>query len=239
MSRGIKVLSQGEATTGCPGVDVQYYEAMGSLCSNFTWPSAPCKLPFAILSSACCHLGKIALACSYHRTTELMCWKCFVIGLLKIISWLSLWNYTVLKLEGDLGGHPVQPLALDWPVIRTWKSIVKLFRPSLSFLMVLPCFVFLSLQLNSPMNPVSSTEDIKPPLGLNGVLKVPVHPSSAMASFTKHICAICGDRSSGNVTFAECLAEGWDIRIKSFYYPILVCSWHVKVGDWETLGTYL
>ncbi|XP_077162537.1 retinoic acid receptor RXR-alpha isoform X3 [Paroedura picta] len=54
-----------------------------------------------------------------------------------------------------------------------------------------------SPQLNSPMNPVSSTEDIKPPLGLNGVLKVPMHPSAAMASFTKHICAICGDRSSG------------------------------------------
>ncbi|XP_039362586.1 retinoic acid receptor RXR-alpha isoform X1 [Mauremys reevesii] len=54
-----------------------------------------------------------------------------------------------------------------------------------------------SPQLNSPMNPISSTEDIKPPLGLNGVLKVPAHPSGTMASFTKHICAICGDRSSG------------------------------------------
>ncbi|XP_054583266.1 retinoic acid receptor RXR-alpha isoform X3 [Eptesicus fuscus] len=54
-----------------------------------------------------------------------------------------------------------------------------------------------SPQLSSPMNPVSSTEDIKPPLGLNGVLKVPAHPSGNMASFTKHICAICGDRSSG------------------------------------------
>ncbi|XP_033923760.1 retinoic acid receptor RXR-alpha [Melopsittacus undulatus] len=54
-----------------------------------------------------------------------------------------------------------------------------------------------SPQLNSPMNSVSSTEDIKPPLGLNGVLKVPAHPSGTMASFTKHICAICGDRSSG------------------------------------------
>ncbi|KFV06411.1 Retinoic acid receptor RXR-alpha, partial [Tauraco erythrolophus] len=57
--------------------------------------------------------------------------------------------------------------------------------------------VLLSRQLNSPMNPVSSSEDIKPPLGLNGVLKVPAHPSGTMASFTKHICAICGDRSSG------------------------------------------
>ncbi|NWI55595.1 RXRA protein, partial [Calyptomena viridis] len=54
-----------------------------------------------------------------------------------------------------------------------------------------------SPQLNSPMNSVTSTEDIKPPLGLNGVLKVPAHPSGTMASFTKHICAICGDRSSG------------------------------------------
>ncbi|KAL7978447.1 hypothetical protein Chor_004264 [Crotalus horridus] len=54
-----------------------------------------------------------------------------------------------------------------------------------------------SPQLNSPLNPVSSTEDIKPPLGINGVLKVPMHPSSIMPAFTKHICAICGDRSSG------------------------------------------
>nr|XP_014346216.1 PREDICTED: retinoic acid receptor RXR-alpha [Latimeria chalumnae] len=66
-----------------------------------------------------------------------------------------------------------------------------------------------SPQINSPMNPVSSTEDIKPPLGINGVMKVPTHPSgvmatmssmssmSCMSSFTKHICAICGDRSSG------------------------------------------
>uniref|UniRef100_A0A8D1BYY2 Retinoic acid receptor RXR n=1 Tax=Sus scrofa TaxID=9823 RepID=A0A8D1BYY2_PIG len=54
-----------------------------------------------------------------------------------------------------------------------------------------------SPQLSSPMNPVSSSEDIKPPLGINGVLKVPAHPSGNMASFTKHICAICGDRSSG------------------------------------------
>ncbi|XP_066436327.1 retinoic acid receptor RXR-alpha isoform X2 [Eleutherodactylus coqui] len=54
-----------------------------------------------------------------------------------------------------------------------------------------------SPQLHSPMNSVSSTEDIKPPPGINGILKVPQHPSGAMAAFTKHICAICGDRSSG------------------------------------------
>lgn len=47
------------------------------------------------------------------------------------------------------------------------------------------------------MNSVSSTEDIKPPLGLNGVKKFPAQPSGTALSLTKHICAICGDRSSG------------------------------------------
>uniref|UniRef100_H3CLI2 Retinoic acid receptor RXR n=1 Tax=Tetraodon nigroviridis TaxID=99883 RepID=H3CLI2_TETNG len=52
-------------------------------------------------------------------------------------------------------------------------------------------------QLNSPMNSVSSTEDIKPPLGINGVMKVPAQPSGTSLSLSKHICTICGDRSSG------------------------------------------
>ncbi|KAB1280578.1 Retinoic acid receptor RXR-alpha [Camelus dromedarius] len=64
-----------------------------------------------------------------------------------------------------------------------------------------------SPQLSSPMNPVSSSEDIKPPLGLNGVLKVPAHPSGNMASFTKHICAICGDRSSAEGLRRELRAD--------------------------------
>ncbi|XP_059894878.1 retinoic acid receptor RXR-alpha-A isoform X1 [Gadus macrocephalus] len=50
----------------------------------------------------------------------------------------------------------------------------------------------------SPLNsPLSSSEDIKPPLGLNGVMKVPAQPCGTPLSLTKHICAICGDRSSG------------------------------------------
>uniref|UniRef100_A0A3Q3G8Z6 Retinoic acid receptor RXR n=1 Tax=Labrus bergylta TaxID=56723 RepID=A0A3Q3G8Z6_9LABR len=60
------------------------------------------------------------------------------------------------------------------------------------------CLCVLMFQLNSPMNSVSSTEDIKPPLGLNGVMKVPAQPSGTTLSLTKHICAICGDRSSGD-----------------------------------------
>ncbi|XP_036381950.1 retinoic acid receptor RXR-alpha-A-like isoform X2 [Megalops cyprinoides] len=55
----------------------------------------------------------------------------------------------------------------------------------------------ISPQLSSPMNAVSSSEDVKPPLGLNGVMKVPAQPSGTPLSITKHICAICGDRSSG------------------------------------------
>lgn len=54
-----------------------------------------------------------------------------------------------------------------------------------------------SPQINSPMNSVSSTEDVKPPLGINGMLKMPSHSSNCPISLTKHICAICGDRSSG------------------------------------------
>ncbi|KAJ8372964.1 hypothetical protein AAFF_G00272450 [Aldrovandia affinis] len=53
-----------------------------------------------------------------------------------------------------------------------------------------------SPQLNSPMKLVSSSEDIKPPLGMNG-MKIPAQPSCTPLSLTKHTCAICGDRSSG------------------------------------------
>lgn len=59
------------------------------------------------------------------------------------------------------------------------------------------CLCVLMFQLNSPMHSISSSEDIKPPLGLNGVMKVPAQPSGTILSLTKHICAICGDRSSG------------------------------------------
>ncbi|KTG01848.1 hypothetical protein cypCar_00012660 [Cyprinus carpio] len=49
-----------------------------------------------------------------------------------------------------------------------------------------------SPQMNS-MNSVSSSEDIKPPPGLAGLGS---YPCSSPGSLSKHICAICGDRSS-------------------------------------------
>lgn len=54
------------------------------------------------------------------------------------------------------------------------------------------------------MNSVSSTEDIKPPLGINGVMKVPAQPSGTSLSLSKHICTICGDRSSGELQTNNC-----------------------------------
>lgn len=66
------------------------------------------------------------------------------------------------------------------------------------------CLFAYVLQLNSPMNSVSSSEDIKPPLGINGVMKVPTQPLGTPLSLTKHICAICGDRSSGTKTHYTC-----------------------------------
>nr|XP_032836685.1 retinoic acid receptor RXR-alpha-B-like isoform X1 [Petromyzon marinus] len=52
---------------------------------------------------------------------------------------------------------------------------------------------------SSGLNMVSSSEDVKPPLGINGVGgKASMHGgSSPLPCLSKHICAICGDRSSG------------------------------------------
>ena len=69
---------------------------------------------------------------------------------------------------------------------------------------VVVCVCVSVFQLNSPMNSVSSTEDIKPPLGINGVMKVPAQPSGTSLSLSKHICTICGDRSSGEPQTNNC-----------------------------------
>ncbi|MGH0125485.1 UNVERIFIED_CONTAM: hypothetical protein FKN15_054582 [Acipenser sinensis] len=47
------------------------------------------------------------------------------------------------------------------------------------------------------MSSVSSTEDIKPPPGLSGIGNLSSYPCTSPGSLSKHICAICGDRSSG------------------------------------------
>lgn len=66
--------------------------------------------------------------------------------------------------------------------------------------LTLPVYVLfllplLLLQLNV-VNSVSSSEDIKPLPGLPGIGNMN-YPSTSPGSLVKHICAICGDRSSG------------------------------------------
>uniref|UniRef100_A0A669PLS7 Retinoic acid receptor RXR n=1 Tax=Phasianus colchicus TaxID=9054 RepID=A0A669PLS7_PHACC len=56
-------------------------------------------------------------------------------------------------------------------------------------------FVTHSPQLNV-LNNVSSSEDVKPLPGLPGIGNMN-YPSTSPGSLAKHICAICGDRSSG------------------------------------------
>ncbi|XP_051989750.1 retinoic acid receptor RXR-gamma-A isoform X1 [Xyrauchen texanus] len=53
-----------------------------------------------------------------------------------------------------------------------------------------------SPQMNS-LNSVSSSEDIKPPPGLVGLGGVNSYSCGSPGSLSRHICAICGDRSSG------------------------------------------
>ncbi|KAK1792868.1 hypothetical protein P4O66_012129, partial [Electrophorus voltai] len=89
---------------------------------------------------------------------------------------------------------PINGMASPFPVISSPLGHHSMTGPSSTGTAFGPS---LSPQLSSPMTSVSSPEDIKPPLGLNGVLKVPAQPMGTSLSLTKHICTICGDRSSG------------------------------------------
>ncbi|XP_047657267.1 retinoic acid receptor RXR-gamma-B isoform X2 [Tachysurus fulvidraco] len=53
-----------------------------------------------------------------------------------------------------------------------------------------------SPQMNS-LNNVSSSEDVKPPPGLLPLANISSYQCTSPGSMSKHICAICGDRSSG------------------------------------------
>ncbi|XP_023662262.1 retinoic acid receptor RXR-gamma-A isoform X4 [Paramormyrops kingsleyae] len=87
-------------------------------------------------------------------------------------------------------GSPINGLASPYSVITS-----SLGSPSVS----LPSTPGINYgALNSPqLSNVSSTEDIKPPLGLVGMGSVGGYQCTSPGSMSKHICAICGDRSSG------------------------------------------
>uniref|UniRef100_W5LZH7 Retinoic acid receptor RXR n=1 Tax=Lepisosteus oculatus TaxID=7918 RepID=W5LZH7_LEPOC len=90
-------------------------------------------------------------------------------------------------------GSPINGLASPYSVITSSLASPSVSMPST------PGMNFGSL--NSPqmssMNNVSSTEDIKPPPGLSGIGNLSSYQSMSPGSLSKHICAICGDRSSG------------------------------------------
>ncbi|XP_041957300.1 LOW QUALITY PROTEIN: retinoic acid receptor RXR-alpha-B [Alosa sapidissima] len=88
---------------------------------------------------------------------------------------------------GGSGGSLHSPISSPFPLI---SSMGPHTHPGNS--------VAFSPQMNCPMSAMSSSEDIKPPLGLNGIMRSPSQtPCSFSVSLSKHICAICGDRSSG------------------------------------------
>lgn len=91
----------------------------------------------------------------------------------------------------------------DTPYLETaWNSVcfssntpLLLLGLGISLPLVCASLYFFLLQLNV-VNSVSISEDIKPLPGLPGIGNMN-YPSASPGSLVKHICAICGDRSSG------------------------------------------
>lgn len=70
-------------------------------------------------------------------------------------------------------------------------------------------------QMNS-MNSVSSSEDVKPPPGLQNLGNINYQCTSP-GGMSKHICSICGDRSSGKAARTENWRRWW--REHMYTYP--------------------
>ncbi|XP_061895028.1 retinoic acid receptor RXR-gamma-B-like isoform X1 [Entelurus aequoreus] len=89
-------------------------------------------------------------------------------------------------------GSPMNGLASPYSVITSSLGSPAVSLPSTPSLNFGPLG---SPQMNS-MNNVSSSEDIKPPPGLQNLGSINYQCTSP-GGMSKHICAICGDRSSG------------------------------------------
>ncbi|XP_067403079.1 retinoic acid receptor RXR-beta [Emydura macquarii macquarii] len=88
---------------------------------------------------------------------------------------------------------PVSSLGSPFPVISSSVGSPGLpATPSIGYGPVSSPQINSTVNL-SGMHPVSSSEDVKPPLGMRGL---PCHPHGGMMP-GKRLCAICGDRSSG------------------------------------------
>ncbi|XP_062251120.1 retinoic acid receptor RXR-gamma-B isoform X1 [Platichthys flesus] len=89
-------------------------------------------------------------------------------------------------------GSSMNGLASPYPVITSSLGSPSVSLPSTPNMNFGP---LCSPQMNS-MNSVSSSEDIKPPPGLQNMGNINYQCTSP-GGMSKHICAICGDRSSG------------------------------------------
>ncbi|XP_039667928.1 retinoic acid receptor RXR-gamma-B isoform X4 [Perca fluviatilis] len=89
-------------------------------------------------------------------------------------------------------GSPMNGLASPYPVITSSLGSPSISLPSTPNMNFGP---LCSPQMNS-MNSVSSSEDIKPPPGLQNLGNINYQCTSP-GGMSKHICSICGDRSSG------------------------------------------
>ncbi|XP_078115217.1 retinoic acid receptor RXR-gamma-B isoform X2 [Sander vitreus] len=89
-------------------------------------------------------------------------------------------------------GSPMNGLASPYPVITSSLGSPSISLPSTPNMNFGPLG---SPQMNS-MNSVSSSEDIKPPPGLQNLGNINYQCTSP-GGMSKHICSICGDRSSG------------------------------------------
>lgn len=88
---------------------------------------------------------------------------------------------------GELGDEPSQPGQGGGD--QFGDGFTRIRSSALS----MRCLLFLQLNV---LNNVSSSEDVKPLPGLTGMGNMN-YPSTSPGSLAKHICAICGDRSSG------------------------------------------
>ncbi|NXR97806.1 RXRG protein, partial [Oxylabes madagascariensis] len=89
-------------------------------------------------------------------------------------------------------GSPVNTLGSPYRVIASSLGshpVALSSAPGMNFV------THASPQLNV-LNNVSNSEDVKPLPGLPGMGNMN-YPSTSPGSLAKHICAICGDRSSG------------------------------------------
>lgn len=101
------------------------------------------------------------------------------------------------KAKREEGGVPWNaPLSLPLcflsgsVMLQSWPPRLRFWRLCLP--VVLP-----------QMNSMNSSEDIKPPPGLQNLGNIN-YQSTSPGGISKHICSICGDRSSGNDT-AKCV----------------------------------